>query len=66
MMDELPDGGKNFMVIYVHEDGMALKHRLKSTAEAGLCCLIVLQNAFKERFAAVGADQEIKTLKECL
>lgn len=40
---------KSYESIYLHGDGLAIDHALKSTAQAGVCSLEVLQAVYPER-----------------
>ena len=52
--------------IYLHADGPALRAAVKTTAEAGLCALFVLQNvsALTTRFQILGLREEMQALRK--
>ena len=52
--------------IYLHEDGLALEHALKTTAQTGVCALEILQGAFRERFELLGVHADLLRLRKGL
>lgn len=57
------DGRIEMEQIYLHDDSLFLGHGLKSTAQVGLGSLCVFSHLFKERFAILGIQFTIDTLK---
>lgn len=60
------DRGSDLRHILLHGDGLALDHGLKSTAQAGICCLEVLQCAFAARFELLGLRYRLLDLRKGL
>lgn len=62
---EIIDSGdrKEFKHAYLHDDGLPLRHVLKSTAQAGVCALEILQEAFAARFELLGVRAELLELR---
>lgn len=52
-MKELADGAE-FLHAYVVDDGVALTHAIKTTAQVGLGALLIFRTMFKERFDILG------------
>lgn len=52
--------------IYLQGDGPALDQALKTVAQAGVCCLEVLQEVFPARFELLGVRAEILNLRRGL
>jgi len=66
MMISEHDGRKEFQSIYLHNDGLALTHGLKTTAQIGVCALEILQDAFKPRFELLGVRAELLKIRKGL
>ncbi len=60
------EGGKQFLQIYMHGEGVALDHALITTARVGLCVLETLQNLYTARFELLGVRAEILDLRRGL
>ena len=60
------DEGKKIQSIYLHSDGLALTHGLKTTAQIGVCSLEIFQDAFKARFELLGVRVELLELRKGL
>jgi hypothetical protein len=65
LVDE-EDGGKRFSAIYLHEDGLQLRHALKTTAQVGVCALDILCEVFPERFELLGVRADLIRLRRGL
>lgn len=52
--------------ILLQGDGLALDHALKSTAQVGVCCLDVLECAFRARFELLGVRHALINLRQGL
>lgn len=52
--------------VYLHGDGPALDYGLRTTAQAGICALEILQEAFKARFEVLGVRAELVELRQGL
>ena len=63
---EPSDRGRDMSHILLHGDGLALDHGLKSTAQAGICCLEILQCAFAARFELLGLRHRLLELRKGL
>jgi len=57
---------KLYESIYLHGDGLALDHALKTTAQTGVCALEILQEAFPERFELLGVRAALLDLRKGL
>ena len=57
---------KSFDLLYLHGDGLPLVHALKTTAQAGVCALEILQGAFPERFELLGVRTALLELRKGL
>jgi hypothetical protein len=55
-----------FLQIMLHGEGLALDHALRSTAQAGVCALIILKGAFPDRYDASGVTRDLPRLREGL
>jgi hypothetical protein len=60
------DHGQEFRQIYLHGEGLTLDHGLKTTAQAGVCALEILQEVFKARFELLGVRAELLRLRRGL
>lgn len=58
-MVDLPDGGKQFQVLYLHDDGTFLDFSLKSAAQVGLCILRIACVIYPTRVQAVGIQYQL-------
>lgn len=54
---------REFQQTFLHGDGIQLEHALKTTAQAGVCALHLIEEAFPERFESVGATVLLQTLR---
>jgi hypothetical protein len=63
---EINSGGnsKEYLQIYLHSDGLALEHALKTTAQCGLGSLLVFQCIYPERFALLGINEKLYRLRQ--
>ena len=57
---------REFQQIYLHSDGLTLDHALKTTAQAGVCAMEILQEVFSERFELLGIRDELLEIKKGL
>lgn len=57
---------KTYESIYLHGDGIALDHAIKTTAQTGVCALEILQAAFPERFEILGVRADLLELRKGL
>lgn len=55
-----------YQQIYLHGDGLALVHGLKTTAQTGVCALEILQEVFAARFELLGVRSELLKLRKDL
>ena len=55
-----------FLQIYLHADGPELDLALKTTAQAGVCSLEILQEVFRERFELLGVREKLLELRKNL
>lgn len=60
------DGGKEFLQIYLHGDGVRLDHTLLVAARVGISALEVVQETFPERFELLGVRHAILNLRSGL
>ncbi len=58
--------GLEYQQIFLHADGIHLDHALKTTAQAGVCALLLVQEGFSHRFDSVGATDLLNELREGL
>jgi hypothetical protein len=59
-------GRKEFQQIYLHGEGLMLDHGLRTTAQAGVCALEILQDVFKDRFELLGVRATLLNLRRGL
>lgn len=59
-------GGKEYQQQQLHGDGLMMDHALKTTAQAGVCSLEILQGAFPDRFREVGVADGLQVLRRGL
>lgn len=57
---------KLYESIYLHGDGLALDHALKTTAQTGVCALDILQAVLPERFELLGVRADLLELRKGL
>jgi len=57
---------KLYESIYLHEEGLALDHALKTTAQTGVCALEILKEVFPERFELLGVRAALLELRKGL
>jgi hypothetical protein len=50
---------KKYLQVYLHGDDIALRHSLKSTAQAGLCSLHIFQHMFTELYLLLGVRDRL-------
>jgi hypothetical protein len=62
---ELSDGIR-FDVLYLQGDGLGTRHALRTTAQTGICVLLIFKEVFPARFAHSGVDQALPSLSEGL
>lgn len=55
----LPDGGQQWLTVYLHEDGLMLDYCLKTTAQVGLCALRIARLIYPARAQAVGISYQM-------
>lgn len=55
-----------FDLNYLSGDTPAFRLNIKTTAQVGVCSLLVFKNIFRERFAILGIDEKIGKLKQGL
>lgn len=60
------DGGKEFLQIYLHGDGVRLDHTLLMVARVGVCALEMVQEVAPARFELLGVRPEILKLRQGL
>lgn len=53
------DGGVQFTTIYQHADGVPLVYGLRSSAQVGLCVMLIARLIYPSRVKAVGIDQQL-------
>lgn len=58
--------GTEFQQIYLHGDGLALDHGIKTTAQTGVCALEILREVFTARFELLGVRAELLRLRKGL
>lgn len=56
---DLPDGGKQWLTIYLHNNQLMLDFSLKMTAQVGLCVLQIGRLIYPERVQAVGISYQL-------
>lgn len=59
MMVDMDDGGKQFLTIYLHGDGLLLDYGLRSAAQVGLWVLRVAQDIYPTRMQALGIQHQL-------
>jgi hypothetical protein len=52
--------------LYLHTDGLQLKHGLRSAAQVSVCALSLLQQGYPERFHSLGLDTDLASLRQGL
>jgi len=52
-----------FDLLYLSGDTPAFRLALKTTAQIGLCALLIFKNVYSERFSLVGLDRKLADLK---
>jgi hypothetical protein len=57
---------KEFQQAYLHGDGVALGHTLKTTAQVGLCALEILREIYSPRFDLLGVSERMLKLRKGL
>jgi hypothetical protein len=60
------EGRKEITQIYLHCDGLEHDLALKTTAQAGICALEILQCAFDARFKLLGVREKLLELRRGL
>jgi hypothetical protein len=62
------DEGNNvrFDLAYLSADTPAFRLALKTTAQVGVCSLLIFRNVYRERFAILGIDERLEKLKKGL
>lgn len=58
------DDRKSYDSSYLHGDGLALDHVLKTTAQAGVCALEIFKEVFPERFELLGISAKLLELRK--
>lgn len=61
-LEDTGDGGKRFVTIYLHEDGLMLDFALRTTAQVGLCVLRIAQLIYPLRMQATGVQFQLETI----
>ncbi|WP_157792053.1 hypothetical protein [Pseudorhodobacter sp. MZDSW-24AT] len=61
-IEDLEDGGKHFLTIYLHGNGIALDFAIKSTSQVGLCVLRIAKIIYPFRMQATGLDLELDAI----
>ena len=56
---DMEDGGKQFLTIYLHGEGLLLDYGLKSAAQVGLWVLRIAQAIYPARVQAVGIQYQL-------
>jgi hypothetical protein len=57
------NGGVKFELNYLSGDTPAFRFAVKTTAQCGLCSLLIFKNVYKERFSILGIDGKLDKLK---
>jgi hypothetical protein len=57
---------KSFDSLYLHGNGLEMDHALRTTAQTGVCALVILQEAFPERFELLGVRAALMELRKGL
>lgn len=65
-INDLPNGNKEFVQIYLHGNDIRLDHTLRFAAQVGVCALEIVQDVFKERFELLGVRYELLKLRQGL
>ncbi len=52
-----------FDLLYLSGDTPAFRLALKTTAQIGLCALLIFKNVYSERFSLLGIDEKLSSLK---
>jgi hypothetical protein len=60
------EGRTEFQQVYLHDDSLMLDHGLKTTAQAGVCALEILQEVFTARFELLGVRVKLLDLRRGL
>ena len=60
------EGSHHYMQDYLSGGTMVHRHALKSSAQIGLCALLVFENIFQERLENVGVGARLRALKDVL
>lgn len=61
-LEDAEDGGKRFLTIYLHEDGLLLDFALRTTAQVGICVLRIAQLIYPLRMQATGVLFQLETI----
>jgi hypothetical protein len=56
---DLPDGGQQWLTIYLHDNQLMLDFSLKMTAQVGLCVLRIARLIYADRMQAVGISHQL-------
>lgn len=56
---DMEDGGKQFLTIYLHGEGLLLDYSLKATAQVGHCVLRIARLIYPTRMQAVGISHQL-------
>ena len=56
---DMEDGGKQFLTIYLHGEGLLLDFGLKAAAQVGLCVLRIARLIYPTRMQAVGISHQL-------
>jgi hypothetical protein len=57
---------KSYESIYLHGDGLAMDHALRTTAQTGVCALEILQAVYPARFELLGVRADLLKLRKGL
>ncbi len=60
------DGGKEFLQVYLHCDGLRMDHTLLMAQRVGVCALEVFQEVYPERFELLGVRHDLLRLRQGL
>jgi hypothetical protein len=52
--------------LYLHTDGLQLKHGLRTAAQVSVCALSLLQMGYPDRFHSLGLDADLASLRQGL
>lgn len=63
---EAADGDREVEQLWFHGDGQTLDYLLRTTSQAGICALQILQNVFPGRFELLGINSRILELRQGL